>query len=113
MNIEEVSIPVCLKTIEEYCFFNCSSLKTLAIPKSSILTTISDYAFYNCVKLSNLILPIFVHTLGLSCFENCWMLSNTLTLSDVLNQNNLDPYGYPKLPKPESFFNNSFYESAL
>ena len=98
-NIIEFTLPSAVTKLDPYCFCNCRSLTTLIIPPSSQLKTISEYVFCNCTQLSNICLPLTMLQLGNSCFENCYELSNTLTFSDYLNPNNLDPYGKGKLPR--------------
>lgn len=51
--IEQVTIPVGVKVIEEKAFYGCKSLKKVTFP--STLEEIGNYAFYNCESLSNVV----------------------------------------------------------
>ena len=49
--IRNVIIPDGATTIDDYAFYNCTSLTSVIIPEG--VTSIGDYAFYNCTSLTS------------------------------------------------------------
>ncbi len=58
-----------VKTIGDYAFENCTTMKSLTLPES--LETIGDYAFYCCVSLNSLTIPENVVRIGDYAFCTC------------------------------------------
>lgn len=82
-NLEDLEFEegINLITIDNYAFYNCSSLKCkLEIPNS--VTSIGDYSFYQCRSLTDLILGKNVQTIGNYAFRYCSNLSNDLIIPD-------------------------------
>jgi hypothetical protein len=63
-------------TINDYAFYNCSTLTTLKI--SSEVTSIGDNAFTNCTALENVYLPSTFTTLGVKFLENNYSKTHSL-----------------------------------
>jgi hypothetical protein len=58
-------------TIENYAFYQCTSLTTIKIP--SQVTTIGNHAFNGCTSLTSINMPQ-VTTVGISAFYRCTSL---------------------------------------
>lgn len=81
-SLKEVNMPK-LKTINGSAFYNCGQLETITLPDT--LTTISSYGFYNCKKLNIASLPNSLTTLGDYAFQGCTALTS-MTLPSGLTQ---------------------------
>ena len=67
-NIEEVTFPASLKTIESYAFTECKALKSLVLPEG--ITTIEEGAFDQCYALTgDLVLPKSITKYGNQAFR--------------------------------------------
>jgi hypothetical protein len=64
-----VTIPNSVTSIDEYAFFNCSSLMSLTIPNS--VTSIGDWAFGSCSGLTSVTIPNNVTSIGNGAFSWC------------------------------------------
>lgn len=73
--VEDVSLPLDLKTIGKRAFSACS-MKSMKIPSS--VTCISDYAFEACTKLEDLRLNDYLETIGHSAFSSCYNLTSLI-----------------------------------
>lgn len=67
-NIESVTIPGKIQTIEETSFFNCKKLKNIEIGKN-VHTIFSD-AFRGCNSLEQILLPEGLKNIGAGAFAN-------------------------------------------
>ncbi len=54
-NFESVTIPSTLKSLPQYCFYQCSKLKTINNVEN--LTTLNSYSFQYCTALERITLP--------------------------------------------------------
>lgn len=63
-----------VKSIDSYCFENCTSLTTVTLPNS--LTAISSRTFWGCTALESISIPDNVVTIGADCFNGCIKLSD-------------------------------------
>ena len=81
-SIVEYTIPNGTRTIVDYTFADCYSLKKIVVPNG--VMSIGAYAFGNCSSLENIDLPNSVERLGNGALYNCRSLtsiklSNSLT----------------------------------
>ena len=59
--------------IYTYAFYNCNSLKSVAIPSS--VTSIGSYAFHGCSSLTEITIPASVMNIGSYAFYGCSSLT--------------------------------------
>lgn len=69
-----VSLPESLTSIENYAFFNCSSLTDISLPERC--ADIGGAAFAGCSSLTSIGLPQSVTTIGYGTFFECGSLTN-------------------------------------
>jgi hypothetical protein len=62
-------LPDGLETIEDYAFYNCTSLASIQLPDS--LESIGNNAFYGCTSLVSIDLPEGFESIGTYAFFNC------------------------------------------
>ncbi len=68
-NLEEITLPAGLKTIERYGFGESTSLKSISLPSG--LTTIDVQAFMQCTSMAgDLVIPESVKTMGIEAFRS-------------------------------------------
>ena len=77
--LTEIVIPEGVESINNYAFFNCSSLASLTIPDS--VTSIGDSAFSGCSSLTNIMIPDSVTSIGDYAFSGCSSLTS-ITIPD-------------------------------
>ena len=75
-----IDLPVTLKTIGEYAFYQCSSAQTLALSTNTEFKTISKGAFEGCLSLTYITIPTNINTIGERAFANC-STATVLTLN--------------------------------
>ena len=68
--ITRVVIPSSVLTIEEYAFYNCSSLSDVEF-KGDGLKTIEMGAFTGCTSLTSITVPDSVVSIDVNAFSNC------------------------------------------
>ncbi|WP_144581930.1 leucine-rich repeat domain-containing protein, partial [Campylobacter coli] len=73
-SLEEIILPDSLKSIGEYAFKKCSSLKNLNFNEG--LEVIENYAFYKCESLEEISLPDSLKEIRRYAFEDCSSLKN-------------------------------------
>ena len=88
--ITDVEFPDTLKTIGDYAFDGCSSLKSVNFPAS--VENIGECAFANCTSLTEVTLPE-VKTTWAAIFENCTGLKKVT---------------FPKTASPSNTWGNAF-----
>ena len=71
-SLTSVTIPDGVTSISNRAFYNCSGLTSITIPNS--VTSIGGYAFYNCSSLTSITIPDSVTSIGDSAFEHCYKL---------------------------------------
>jgi len=83
INLKTINIPISISEIPMYCFNNCINLTSCIIENNSILTKINNYAFYNCTSLLSLKIPNTVSSIGSNCFDTCTKLI-TINIPDLV-----------------------------
>jgi len=78
--VEELVIPDGITKINDYAFYNCSSLTSVTIPNS--VTSIGKNAFINCKSMVSVTIPNGVTSIGSSAFVGCSSL-NAVNISDL------------------------------
>ena len=73
VNLQEVSLPGTLETINTSAFQYCSSLEEIDLPES--LTTIGATAFYGCTSLEEITIPDGVESISSSLLASCTSLT--------------------------------------
>ena len=81
--LESVSIPDTVTSIEEGAFEGCSSLKSFTVPKA--VTRVKEYTFMGCSSLREVVLHEGVTEIGASAFERCTSLEE-ITLSEGISE---------------------------
>ena len=76
--VEYNGIIYSVTSIDDYAFYNCSSLTSVTI--STSVTSIGDYAFSGCSSLSSITIPDGVTSIGAYAFYNCSSLES-ITIS--------------------------------
>lgn len=71
--VREVVIQNTITNINEYVFYNCSSLTSIDLPDS--VTSIGDWSFYNCRSLTSITIGNGITSIGSSAFEDCSSLT--------------------------------------
>ena len=80
-NLESITLPDGLKSIDDYAFDQCTNLESISLPDS--VTAIGERAFMDCTSLESISLPDGVTTIGHSVFFGCTSLES-ITLPDGL-----------------------------
>lgn len=89
-NLQSVSLPSTLKTINEQSFRECTSLSEITLPEG--ITEIGEEAFKGCTLLKDVNLPEGLTTINNSAFANCTALTD-ITIPSTVNSNNNTYYG--------------------
>ncbi len=118
LKIRAIAIPNTIRTIENYLFSNCSSLKHVFIPESvktigvqafkgctslkqivlpSTTEWIGAEAFSGCISLEQLVIPNSVTSIGRRVFENCTSLKQVIISSSITDMGNGFFYGCSSL----------------
>ncbi|MBE6845228.1 MAG: hypothetical protein E7508_05885 [Ruminococcus sp.] len=78
-SLKSIAIPDSVTSIEDYAFYNCTSLENVTIPDS--VTSIGDDAFYYCTSLTSITIPNSVTSIGDYAFSSCRSLTS-ITIPD-------------------------------
>ena len=70
------SIPASVTQIEDYTFYNCPSITSVALPKT--ITTIGKSALKNCTSITSMDIPNKVTRIGNNAFEKCPLTTITI-----------------------------------
>ena len=74
-------IPNSVTSIDQYAFYNCTSLTSVEIPNS--VTSIGNGAFYNCTGLTSVEIPNSVTSIGYDAFSNCTGLTSVTSFAET------------------------------
>ncbi len=74
-SLTSVVIPEGVTTIQVQAFWDCTSLKTVTLPKSS-LKSIDNGAFEGCTALTSITLPASIKEYGMGIFKGCKSLQS-------------------------------------
>ena len=69
--LENLTLPSTLVTIEKFAFYNCPNLKTVDFTRCKHLKEIGEKAFATCEKLEKLDMPNSVKSIGKNAFWGC------------------------------------------
>ena len=76
-------IPEGVKSIELFAFSGCVNLEIVTLPKS--MTTVDDQSFYDCKSLTSIIIPEGVKSIGEHVFNYCENLTDVTIPNSVTN----------------------------
>ena len=79
--VKSINIPSGVTSIDDYAFYNCSSLQSVNIPSS--VTSIGESAFKNCSSLQSVNIPSSVTSIGNNAFYYCHCLQSVTIPSSV------------------------------
>ena len=74
-NLQEITIPSSIKTIESSAFAWCENIEKVNVAANSSLTTIGNSAFSCCTSLKSFVVPANVTSLGDEAFSSCGSLN--------------------------------------
>ena len=97
-SLTSVTIPDSVTSIEAYVFHDCSSLTSVTIPDS--VTSVEGYAFYCCSSLTSVTIPDGVTSIEDGAFWNCSSLAS-VTIPD----------GVTSIGK-NAFYDTGFYNNS-
>lgn len=87
-SLQTVSIPSSVTTFGNYCFKDCTALKTVNILETQPLTSLGTYTFYKCTALEHFTIPSTVTSL-VGTFMDCTNLKDvTMPLPSGLTEIN-------------------------
>ena len=81
--LEYVVTTSSLKSIEQYAFYNCSSLISITFDEQSNLETIGNYAFSYCSNLKTIKLTPSLTEISSHLFEGCTELKSITIISNI------------------------------
>ena len=76
INLQEISIPKSVVSIDYYAFAMCKSLETVNFAYDCKLTGIYEGAFYGCISLSNIVIPDEIYEISDYAFSGCLSLEH-------------------------------------
>ena len=74
--IRHIEIPQTMRVIGESAFYNCESLRSVAINHHAEIFEILDATFANCISLEFVSLPDNLNVIGKNAFYNCMCLTD-------------------------------------
>ena len=94
-SLTSVTIGNSVTSIGSYAFYNCSSLTSIEIPDS--VTSIGSYAFAYCSSLTSIEIPDSVTSIGFSAFAGCSSLDSIILpfVGEKAGVKDSDTYQYP------------------
>jgi hypothetical protein len=91
--IQEITLPVRLKTMGVNVFDGCTSLKTVTFDEGVALQTLPSYTFNGCTALTSIEIPYKVVSLGDYIFNNCSSLASVTFEDNTVYGNQLMQIG--------------------
>lgn len=85
-SLKSIAVPSCVNSIGEYAFSGCSNLESLTIPSG--ITSIGRFTFSSCLKLTSMIIPSGVESIGQHAFYGCSALTSITIPSSVTSIEN-------------------------
>ncbi|EDR23193.1 hypothetical protein, conserved [Entamoeba dispar SAW760] len=73
-DVNEFIIPSSVSEIGDYCFYKCTSLKSINIPMS--ITKLGEECFKRCYELTTINIPSLISEIGNYCFDRCTSLTS-------------------------------------
>ena len=93
--LENLTLPSTLVTIEKFAFYNCPKLKTVDFTRCKHLKEIGENAFANCDNLKKIILPVSLEEIGNKTFSSCEKLEEVdCSLSTQLKRIGDEAFAY-------------------
>ena len=89
--IKSITLPDCIKELDEKAFYNCKELKSAKLPAS--LTTIPKSAFELCTSLESVTIPAGIVTIGEKAFYECKALEK-ITLPHTVSYIDSEAFRY-------------------
>ena len=83
--LQSVTIPNSVLSIEQAAFASCTSLNSVTFEPVSQVQTLSNYVFQRCSSLESIDIPQYVTNIGSGCFMLCTSLSS-ITINGCLTQ---------------------------
>lgn len=115
MALKEIIVPATVSEIGKRSFENCRSLTTVTFEANSQLKTIDNWAFYACHGLQSLAIPNGVTTIGDGAFWGCDYMTNVSLPSSMKSISDNGFEGCKSINKitiestiPPTIFTNTF-----
>ncbi len=89
--IKSITLPDCIKELNEMAFYSCKELKSAKLPAS--LTTIPKSAFELCTSLESITIPAGIVTIGEKAFYECKALEK-ITLPHTVSYIDSEAFRY-------------------
>ena len=89
--IKSITLPDCIKELDEKAFYSCKELKSAKLPAS--LTTIPKSAFELCTSLESVTIPAGIVTIGEKAFYECKALEK-ITLPHTVSYIDSEAFRY-------------------
>ena len=89
--IKSITLPDCIKELDEMAFYSCKELKSAKLPAS--LTTIPKSAFELCTSLESITIPAGIVTIGEKAFYECKALEK-ITLPHTVSYIDSEAFRY-------------------
>ncbi len=81
--LTSITIPDCVRSIENSAFYGCTGLTSITIP--DCVTSIGESAFYECTGLTSITIPNSVTSIGDYAFEYCTGLKSVKIGNGITN----------------------------
>lgn len=80
-SLTSITLPKGIISVGNSCFSGCSSLTSITLPKG--ITSLGDCCFYGCISLTSITIPEGTTFLGEKCFECCKSLTSIYFASSL------------------------------